>query len=91
MPAFEELDSLTSKQLHDKAAVLALKRLDVGFFLNLLASVPAAEMVAGNRDEANEDVASIARRLQDAIHADEGELADAMRPIYIDYLLKHQH
>jgi hypothetical protein len=91
MPTFEELDSLTSKQLHDKAAVMALKRLDVGFFLDLLASVPAAEMVAGHRDEANEDVSSLARRLQDAIHADEGELAEAMRPIYIDYLLKHQH
>lgn len=91
MPTFEELDSLTSKQLHDQAAKTALKRLDVHFFLELLASVPAAEMVAGNRDEANEDVVSLSKRLQDAVHADEGELADAMRPLYIDYLLKHQH
>ncbi|CAN5757216.1 hypothetical protein BH23ACT12_BH23ACT12_12960 [soil metagenome] len=89
MPTFEELDSLTSKQLHDKAARTALKRLDVGFFLDLLASVPAAEMVAGHREEANEDVVSLSKRLQDAVHADEGELADAMRPIYIDYLLRH--
>jgi hypothetical protein len=91
VPTFEELDSLTSKQLHDRATKTALKRLDVGFFLDLLASIPAAEMVAGPRDEANEDVVSLSARLHDAVHADEGELADAMRPYYIDYLLKHQH
>lgn len=90
MTTFEELDALTSKQLHDKAARAAIKRLDVHFFLNLLASVPAAEIVAGHRDEANEDVTSLAKRMQDAIHADEGELADAMRPLYMDYLLKHR-
>lgn len=90
MTTFEELDSFTSKQLHDKATRAALKHLDIHFFLDLLASVPAAEIVAGHRDEANEDVSSLAKRLQDAIHADEGELADAMRPFYMDYLLKHQ-
>lgn len=91
MRTFEELDSLTSKQLHDQAAKTALKRLDVHFFLELLASIPAAEMVAGNPGEAQEDVVSLSKRLQDAVHADEGELAEAMRPLYIDYLLKNQH
>jgi hypothetical protein len=91
MATFEELDALTSKQLHDRAALTALKRLDLHFFLELLASVPAAEVVAGHRDEANEDVVSLSKRLQDAIHADEGELAEAMRPLYMDYLIKHQH
>ncbi len=90
MPEFEELDALTSKELHDKAVRTALKHLDVHFFFNLLASIPAAEIVAGNEDEANEDVVSLAKRLQDAIHADEGELADALRPLYVDYLLKHE-
>jgi len=89
MPTFEELDAMTSKELHDEAVRLAVKRLDVHFFLELLATIPAAEMVAGNPDEANEDVASVAKRLQDAMHADEGELADALRPLYVDYLLKN--
>jgi len=89
MPTFEELDAMTSKKLHDKAVHLALKRLDLHFFFELLAIIPAAEMVAGNPDEANEDVASVAKRLQDAMHADEGELADALRPLYVDYLLKN--
>jgi hypothetical protein len=91
MPTFEQLDSLTSKELHDKASVAALKRLDLHFFLDLFSAVPAAEAAAGHQDEANEDVVSIARRLQDLIHADEGELAEALRPVYIDYLLKHEH
>ena len=90
MADFEELDSLTSKQLHDEAAKTALKRLDIHFFLELLASIPAAEVVAGHQDEANEDVVSLFKRLQDAIHADEGELAEAMRPLYIDYLVKNK-
>ena len=89
MPTFEELDAMTSKELHDEAVRQAVKRLDVHFFLELLATIPAAEMVAGNPDEANEDVASVAKRLQDAMHADEGELADALRPLYVDYLLKN--
>lgn len=91
MPTFEELDALTSKQLHDKAVVTALKRLDVPFFLELLSTVPAAEAAAGHQKEADEDVAYLSKRLQDAIHADEGELSEALRPVYIDYLLKHDH
>lgn len=87
MPTFEELDGLTTKQLHDRAVRTALKHMDVRFFLDLLASIPAAEMVAGNEDEASEDVVSLAKRLQDAMHADEGELAEALRPLYVDYLM----
>lgn len=87
MPEFEELDALSSKELHDRAVRTALKHLDVGFFLDLLASIPAAEVVAGHEDEASEDVVSLAKRLQDAVHADEGELAEALRPFYVDYLL----
>lgn len=89
MSSVEELDALSSKELHDRAAHLALKHLDLKFFLELLATIPAAEAVAGNEDEAREDVASIFKRIQDFIHADEGELAEALRPLYIYYLLKH--
>ncbi|HEX2053518.1 MAG TPA: hypothetical protein VHJ78_07340 [Actinomycetota bacterium] len=89
MPTFQELEALTSKQLHDRAVRRALKHLDLGFFLELLGSIPAAEMVAGHEEEAGEDIASVAKRVQDFLHADEGELADALRPIYVDYLLEH--
>lgn len=89
MSDVEALDALGSKELHDRAAHLALRHLDLKFFLELLAVIPAAEAVAGHDEEAQEDVASIFKRIQDFIHADEGELAEALRPFYIDYLLNH--
>jgi hypothetical protein len=89
MAALEELDRLTSDELHDRAVHLAVKRLDVHFFWELLSSVPAAEIVAGHPERANLDIAHVTRLLSDAIHGDEGELADALRPLYLEYLLKH--
>ena len=91
MPTFEELDKLSSKELHDRAIKLAEHRLDVGFFWNLLKSTPAAEAAAGELDEAEFDVATGYQQVGDAFRGDEdGKLADALRPIYIDYLMKHQ-
>jgi hypothetical protein len=89
MAQLEELDRLTSEELHDRAIHLALKRLDIHFFWELLSSVPAAEIVAGHPEKANMDLAHVTRLLTDAIQSDEGELADALRPFYLEYLLKH--
>jgi hypothetical protein len=90
MPAFEELDTLSSKELHDRAVKLAEHRLDVKFFWDLLKEIPAAEAVAGDLAESEFDVTSGLQRVNDAMHADDGRLADALRPIYIGYLLKHE-
>lgn len=89
MSDVESLDLLSSKQLHDRAVHIALKRLDVQFFWDLLSSIPAAETVAGHPDKAGEDIAHVSRQVADALHGDEGDLADALRPLYMDYLLKH--
>jgi hypothetical protein len=90
MPTAEELEQLSTKELHDRAFSLARRRLDVGFFWNLLEAVPAAEAAAGHLDEAEEDVMSLAQRVQDLVHPDTTEEADAFRPIYIEYLLEHE-
>jgi hypothetical protein len=90
MPSIEELEPLSTKELHDRAFSLARRRLDVGFFWNLLEAVPAAEAAAGHLDEAEEDVGSLARRVDDLVHPDTTEEADAFRPFYIDYLLEHE-
>ena len=90
MSLVDELESLSSKELHDRAVRAALKRLDVQFFWDLLSSIPAAETVAGHPDRAREDIAHVSKLLADAMHGDEGELADALRPLYVDYLLKHE-
>ncbi len=67
----------------------ARERGDVGFFWRLLEDFPAAEAATGEEGEAEVDVIFLARRVTDAFHADRGRLGDALRPVYIDYLLEH--
>lgn len=90
MPSIEELERLSTKELHDRAFRLARHRLDVGFFWNLLEAVPAAEAAAGHVDEAEEDILRLAQRVEDLVRPDTSEEADAFRPIYIEYLQEHQ-
>jgi hypothetical protein len=90
MPRIEKLETLSTKKLHDRAFDLARRRLDVGFFWDLIQSVPAAEAAAGHLDEAQQDVLSFAQRVDDLVNPDTTEEADAFRPIYIEYLLEHE-
>jgi hypothetical protein len=82
----EELESLSSKELHDRAFAQAMRHVDVGFFWRLLRALPAAEAAIGEGDEAEQDVMTLRGRLNDLTHSGEGELADALRPLYIEYL-----
>ena len=84
-----ELERLSSKELHDRAMHRARTHLDVGFLWKLLGAIPAAEAVAGSEGEAEQDVLSLTERINDFFHADEGALADALRPLYIEYLAEH--
>jgi hypothetical protein len=88
MTSFEELDALSSEELHDRAVGHAMRHLDVRFFWDLLQYTPAAEAETGDVDQANSDVTHVSGQVADAVDEDP-ELRDAMRPIYIDYLLKH--
>ena len=82
----QALEALSSKELHDRAVSVAAKHLDVRFFWRLFGALPAAEAAIGEEDEAAQDVTTLRGRLNDLTHAGEGELADALRPLYIDYL-----
>ena len=84
-----ELDALSSHELHDRAVDIAKHKLDVGFFWRLLKSVPAAEASIGDIDEAENDITTLLGRLNDLKDSGEGELADALRPLYIEYLQQH--
>jgi hypothetical protein len=84
-----DLDSLSSRELHDQAVRRALHRADVGFFWELLRSIPAAETLEGDMREAGEDLTKVSSLLSDALTAGEGDLAQALRPVYLDYLRKH--
>jgi hypothetical protein len=84
-----ELEKLSSKELHDRAMQRARRHLDLGFFWRVLEAIPAAEAVAGREGEAQQDVLSLTERINDFFQADEGALADALRPLYIEYLAEH--
>ena len=49
-------------------------------------ALPAAEAAVGEQDEAEADVMTLSGRLNDLTHSGDGELADALRPLYVDYL-----
>jgi hypothetical protein len=84
-----ELDALSSRELHDLAVRRALHHADVGFFWELLRAIPAAETLEGDVREAGEDLTKVSSLLSDALTLGDGNLADALRPLYLDYLRKH--
>ncbi len=85
----EELEQLATKELHDRAVRRAEKHLDVRFLWTLLQSIPAAEAASGDVGEADYDVQSLKGLISDALHSGDGELGEALRPLFIDYLRKH--
>jgi hypothetical protein len=85
----EELDALSSRELHDLAVRRALHHLDVEFLWELLRAIPAAEASEGHDAEAGRDITHLSVLIDDAIDSGEGDLAEALRPLYLDYLVKH--
>jgi hypothetical protein len=84
-----ELESLSSHELHDRAVHRALHHADVGFLWELLRAIPAAEALEGEDRESEADAVKVSALLSDAYGSGEGGLADALRPLYLDYLRKH--
>jgi hypothetical protein len=85
---FEELDALSSHELHDRAVKRAERHFDLPFFWRLLSEAPAAEAAEGDVESNREEVAHWSRQVFDVLRHDDQAL-EARRPIYIDYLLKH--
>ena len=88
-PDGTELEDLPSKELHDRAMKLAGERRDVGFLWDLLRAIPAAAAATGEVKRAEFDLLHGLSLLEEFTHAGEGDLADALRPFYIDYLVAH--
>ena len=89
MSTREELEALTSTELHDRAVRRAEKHLDIKFLWNLIKLTPAGEAAAGNKDEADYDVYQWSSQVADTFREDDGALSDALRPVYLDYLEQH--
>jgi hypothetical protein len=85
----DDLDKLSTHELHDRAIHRAERHLDLRFFWSLLQLIPAAQTASGDKGEADYDMQSSKGLISDALHSGDGELGEAMRPVFIDYLRKH--
>jgi len=85
----EELDALTTGELHERAVHYAVRHGDFGFLWNLLSKIPAAEAASGHGGETANDLSRVAALLSDAMTAGEGQLGEALRPVYLAYLAEH--
>jgi len=87
--AGDDLDQLSTKELHDRAVRYAERHLDVRFFWTLLKAIPVAESVSGDEGEADYDIQFSKGLIYDAVHSGDGQLGEALRPMFTDYLRKH--
>jgi hypothetical protein len=85
----DPLEQLSSKELHDLAIKRAKRHLDVKFLYRLMQVLPAAEAAAGELDEADADIQRTLAHLDDVTDSGEGEVAELLRPFYLEYLRKH--
>jgi hypothetical protein len=85
----EDLDKLSTHELHDRAIHRAEKHFDVKFLWSLLEMIPAAEALSGDEGEADFDIEHAHGLISDAVHSGDGKLGEALRPVFVDYLRKH--
>ena len=89
MAVDDNLERLSSPELHDLAVSRAKHHLDARFFWQLMRLLPAAEAAAGELDEAETDVMKLSAHVDDVAEAGRGEVADLLRPFYLEYLRRH--
>lgn len=89
MTSREELEALPSRELHDLAVRRAVHHADLEFLWELLRALPAAEASEGHPGHAGMDITKVSSLIADVIDSGQGELAEALRPLYLDYLTRH--
>ena len=76
MTTREELEALPTKELYDRTIGTAKRRLDVGFFWDLLKALPVAEEVIGDDQRSKTDIHRPLALLNDLLYdADSGRSA----------------
>jgi len=83
------LDRLSSKELHDLAVRRARRHFDARFFYQLVKLLPVAEAGAGEFDKSENDIMRLSAHVDDITDSGRGEVADLMRPFYLEYLREH--
>ena len=83
----QELEQLSSQELHDRAMSHARRHLDVGFLWRVLKALPAAQAAGGDINEANADITHVSALITDALSTrDDPQALEGLRPMYIEYL-----
>ena len=85
----DPLEQLSSAELHDLAVRYARRHLDVRFFWRLMEILPTAEAAAGELEDAEADVQRLSAHVDDVTESGQGEVAELLRPFYLDYLRRH--
>ncbi len=85
----DALEALSSQELHDRAVHRAVLHLDLGFLWQLLREIPEGEAVAGHADRTAADVTQLSAMISDALGHEDPDVADTLRPLYLEYLEKH--
>ena len=83
------LEQLSSEELHDLAVRRARRHLDAKFFWQLMQRLPAAEAAAGEMDEVEADMQRMSAHIDDVTDSGRAEVADQLRPFYLEYLERH--
>jgi hypothetical protein len=83
------LEELSSPELHDLAVHRARRHLDVRFFWRLMEVLPAAEVAAGELEDAEADLQRMSAHVDDLTDSGRGEVAEQLRPLYLEYLRRH--
>ena len=89
MPDADGLDALSSQALHDLAVHRAKRHLDAKFFYELMKNLPVAESAAGEYEKSDNDILRMSAHFDDVTDSGKGEVAELMRPFYLEYLRKH--
>lgn len=85
----DRLDELSSQELHDRAVRYALRHLDIPFFFRLMEALPVAEAASGDIDGAEADALTLRAHIDDVTDSGQGEVAELLRPMYLEYLREH--
>ena len=83
------LERLSAQELHELAVRRAKRHVDVRFFYDLIQTLPAAEAAAGDVAESENDIFHLSAHVNDLTDSGRGEVAEMLRPFYLDYLRKH--
>ncbi|MEA2180092.1 MAG: hypothetical protein QOG77_3389 [Solirubrobacteraceae bacterium] len=88
-PEDAALDRLSTRELHDLAVRRARRHVDLRFFWRLMEVLPVAEASAGRVEAAQADLQRASAHLDDITDSGRGEVAELLRPFYLDYLTRH--